>query len=50
MDNTRGIGLLIAITVKRGDRVAQLIIEKISTPEVVEVDVSVCVCAMHVPY
>lgn len=29
------------MTVKRGDRVAQLIIEKISTPEVVEVDVSV---------
>jgi dUTPase len=27
--------------VKRGDRIAQLIIEKISAPEIIEVDVSI---------
>lgn len=32
------IGCLVTATVNEGDRIAQLIIEKISTPEVVEVD------------
>lgn len=36
----QGIGLLILCTVNKGDRVAQLILERIVTPEVVEVDVS----------
>lgn len=36
--------------VKRGDRVAQLILEKISTPEVVEVDVSVLYSFVYLPF
>ena len=33
--------LLITIVVKEGDRIAQLIIEKIHTPDVLEVQVSI---------
>lgn len=36
--------------VKRGDRVAQLILEKISTPEVVEVDVSLLYSFEYLPF
>ncbi|KAG1169264.1 hypothetical protein G6F70_008487 [Rhizopus microsporus] len=32
------VGVLLFNFIKRGDRIAQLVIEKISTPEVVEVD------------
>lgn len=41
MFNVRlNVDCVIYILVKRGDRVAQLIIERISTPEVLEVEVS----------
>ena len=33
-----GVGQHLAFAVKRGDRIAQLILEKIVTPEVEEVD------------